>query len=549
MIHDVRSYFKTVLGRLSGAFRIEDFTVEKQAEFWNIAVEYLSEFDAPSYEAIVKWADTIFKAPIHLVYRKQDEKYLTLLHRQLLPENFNRFKKIGEELSDETFKVVEEIDKLDIISLFEQQISNIDTVIDMDEDVKHFGRIKLSIGDCERIPLYGQNGLWGIYCVGPYVMHPKALDAKISIVGRTLSRLLIQVEKLERKEIDKFEIEANERIGSFGLGTLNIKKISRFFLRYICNYYSSIGGLALELVNGKYIPVADYNLDESVIAGITGAFINDPKNLAAIINGKEDELKNLLESNGILDFTITPFTYQNKSGFLFLAFDKIFQKQEEDFRNLIGNLSNTFGNLLDFRERNFSISESVIDTYYDLLRGMEKSKKETYYHTPRVMALAEQFSTLLGLDDDEKEKLIMAAKLHDIGYTGAIEINEQLNVGGELEHPIIGELMVKMLPIDQDIKSGIRMHHEWVNGSGTPKGLHGSEITWTGKIIAILEYITEFIENNQDVDENEWDNLEKHLIKSLIDRTDKQFDIVLVPMAINLIRALKWKEVSQLGVS
>jgi len=93
------------------------------------------------------------------------------------------------------------------------------------------------------------------------------------------------------------------------------------------------------------------------------------------------------------------------------------------------------------------------------------------------------------------------------------------------------------------------MHHEWVNGSGTPKGLTGSEIIWTGKILSILEYITEYIENNQEADEEEWDALETRLIKSLIDRTDKQFDIVLVPMAVNMIRALKWEKCVQLGVS
>ncbi len=178
MIHDVKSYFQTVLGRLSGAFRIEDFSVEDQAEFWNIAVEYLSELEPASYEAVVNWVDALFRAPIHLVYRKQDEKHLSLLHRQLLPQNFSRFKKISEELSVETLNVAEEIQKQDIISLFEQQINNIDTVIDMEEELTQFGRIKLSIGDCERIPLFGKNGLWGVYCVGPYVMHPKSIRCK-----------------------------------------------------------------------------------------------------------------------------------------------------------------------------------------------------------------------------------------------------------------------------------------------------------------------------------------------------------------------------------
>ncbi len=549
MIHDVKSYFQTVLGRLSGAFRIEDFTVEDQAEFWNIAVEYLSELEPASYEAIVNWVDTLFRAPIHLVYRRQDKKHLTLLHRQLLPQNFSRFKRISEELSEETLNVAEEIQKQDIISLFEQQINNIDTIVDMEDDLMHFGRIKLSIGDCERIPLYDKGGLWGIYCVGPYVMHPKVLDAKISIVGRTLSRLLFQIEQEERKEIDKFEIEANERIGSFGLGTLDIKKITRFFIRYICNYYSATGGVVFEWNGGTFKTIVGHRLNDKLIESVGNSFVYYSDNGIKIDKTKELPLTKLLEEYKIEDHLIAPFSYLQKNGFLFLAFKKKFNKNENDFRNLIKNLSVTFGNLLDFQEKNYSISESVIDTYYNLLRGMEKSRKSTYFHTPRMVAFADKFSILLGLDDNEKENLLMAAKLHDIGYTGAVEINEQLNVGGELEHPLIGELMVKMLPIHSDVKNGIRMHHEWVNGSGTPKGLTGSEISWTGKILGILEYITEFIENNQDASEEEWDNLETRLIKSLIDRTDKQFDIVLVPMAINMVRALKWKDCVQLGVS
>lgn len=549
MIHDVKSYFQTVLGRLSGVFRIEDFTVEDQAEFWNIAVEYLSELEPASYEAIVDWVDTLFQAPIHLVYRKQDDKHLTLLHRKLLPQNFGRFKKISEELRDETQKMTQELQKQDIVSLFEQQINNIDTVIDMEEKLKYFGRMKLSIGDCERLPLYNKDGLWGIYCVGPYVMHPKALDAKISIVGRTLSRLLIQIQDEERKEIDKFEMEANERIGSFGLGTLEIKKISRFFIRYICNYYSATGGVAFELDGDEFKIIIDHHLDDKIIESVRTSFSYDEKKGIVIEKTKETELKRIFSENNIIEHSVTPFSYQQKNGFLFLAYDKKVQKDEETFRNLIKRLSTTFGNLLDFQDHNHSISDNVVETYYDLLRGMEKSKKSTYFHTPRMMGFAEKFAVLLGLNDEEKANLIMAAKLHDIGYTGVVEINEQLNVGGELEHPLIGELMIKMLPIHPDVKSGIRTHHEWVNGSGTPKGLNASEISWTGKILGILEYITEFIENNQDAGEEEWDSLEKRLIQGLIDRTDKQFDIVLVPMVVNMIRALKWKECVQLGVS
>lgn len=549
MIRDVKSYFNVVLGRLSGVFRIEDFSLEKEAEFWNLGVEYLSKFEPPSYESIVNWVDTIYQAPIHLVYRKQDEKHLNLLHRHLLPQNFSRFKKIRDELQDEAVKMAEEFQRQDIISLFEQQISNIDTVIDMVDEMRHFGRIKLSIGECEMLPLYDKKGLWGVYCVGPYVIHPKVMDAKITIVARSIARMLAQIEKAEHIEIDKFEIEANERIGSFGLGTPNVRKISRFFIRYICNYYSALGGMAMEYVKDTFVSIANYNLNQTLINGLIESLRYDEKKGVVINHEKNDTLEDLFKEFNINDYTITPFLFNNKNGFLFLAFDTSFPKKDEDFKDLLGDLANTFGNLLDFRERNDHISESVINTYYHLLRGMEKSNEETYYHTPRMIAFAEQFASMLELDEEEKNTLVMAAKLHDIGYTGAIEINENLNVGGELEHPLIGELMIRLLPVHQDVKSGIRTHHEWVNGSGTPKGLHGNEISWTGKILGILEFITEFIENHQHAQEEEWDDLETRLIRSLIDRTDKQFDIVLVPIAIDMLRALKWEKSIQLGTS
>lgn len=547
MINDLKSYIQTVIGRLEGAFRVEDFSLEEETEFWNIATEYLSQNRPSNFDNIVRWVDSIYRAPVHIVYQLQNGNKLRLLHRHILTENKKSNKKARVLSRQEAIKNAHKINTEDQkLSLFEQQINNIERQIEYRDDFKKFGKINLSIGECERLPLYDGNDLWGIYCTGPFVTHPLRLDAKISIIARTLAKLIIDSEGQERQEINHFENETKEYVDSFGLGSLDIPKISRFFIQYLVNFYSAAGGVVLEFRDNKLMVLAKHLLSNKVVYKISEAYrfddemnmIPDPKS--------EKELNETLKNNGILSFRITPFSFNEKNGFIFLGFKTEQIDYNDELKNLIQILSVTFGNLIDFKDRNDHISAEIIDTFYELIRGIEKSKKDTYYHSSRIIAFAEKFSQTLGLDDEDQKTLMLTAKLHDVGYVGAIEVNESTSLGTELRHPVIGELLVKMLPINPEVKSGIRTHHEWVNGSGTPNGLTGDDISWTGKIVGIIEYIVEYLEKNQN-SELSGEELHEKLVKHLMERTDQQFDMVLVPITINMLKTFNWEELIELG--
>ena len=183
-----------------------------------------------------------------------------------------------------------------------------------------------------------------------------------------------------------------------------------------------------------------------------------------------------------------------------------------------------------------------------MLRAIEVKREKTKYHSPRMVAFVEMFGMLFGLDNNEMNILKTTAKLHDIGYVGAAGISSLASIGSELAHPIAGATMISNLPIHKDVIEGIKTHHEWVNGKGTPNELKGEDIPWTGKIIAVYEYVVDFFESNPNIDPSKEDEMLEKLKSNLIERADIQFDMVLIPTVIQQLTMLGWSGCAQLGV-
>jgi HD-GYP domain-containing protein (c-di-GMP phosphodiesterase class II) len=82
----------------------------------------------------------------------------------------------------------------------------------------------------------------------------------------------------------------------------------------------------------------------------------------------------------------------------------------------------------------------------------------------------------------------LAGRLHDIGMIGAER--------GRLErHATLGESFVRRLPSLAHLAPFVRSHHERVDGSGYPDGLHGDEIPLPSRIISVaaafVDHVTE----------------------------------------------------------
>jgi len=517
---------------------MEEFSTEEQLEFWELSAEHVSRKKVPSFSDIVTWMDLLYKAPVHFVYKIEDGK-LILDRRHVITKNILKTNTSEKEPHKETPQEKE------FIRDFEYQLQNLEKKMSIDDVFKEHGITSHSIGQCEHIPLFNSEGeLWGIYCAGPYTKSPEQIAPKLSIVGRMLSRWLISLDEEESNPQKDYDSKIRSIFADLGSGKLNTEGISDVVLRYIVHGLNAEKGVVVEFNERGHQLISSFGMDEKISELFTATA---DKRVYENIDGKlkpTDFGSSLLEDLG--DGLITNyFEYSNCSGFLLVV--KKDKNPSYNISDLLDELGILLAQLLNYRQLNVEFSNHLMETYYQMLRTVEKSRDKTTFHTPRMMAFVQRFGMFFGLEDDEMEIIIQTAKLHDIGYVGAVSLESGKSIGGEITHPVIGSNLIEELAVDRDVIEGIKTHHEWVNGNGTPDGLIGDSIPWTGKIIGMFEYIIDFIETNQNDSsktEDEWMEL---LVKGLMERADVQFDMVLIPTAIQLLQALGWDTCVNLG--
>jgi putative nucleotidyltransferase with HDIG domain len=119
--------------------------------------------------------------------------------------------------------------------------------------------------------------------------------------------------------------------------------------------------------------------------------------------------------------------------------------------------------------------------------------KDLAAHSKRVASLAESLCNKLAIEIDEKEAIIQAAFLHDIGlvgasdeiYSGDLEKLDEKGRNFYLYHPVIGEKIVGAVKTLRKIARIIRSHHEEYNGTGFPDKLRNGHIPLGSQIIKI----------------------------------------------------------------
>lgn len=529
MIKDVKTYFQTVANRLSNAFTITEFDKEEELEFWALAAEHMSREQVPQFSDIVEWADYLYRAPVHFVYRLDRKDKLKLFRRQVLVENI--FGRTGdEELTSKQKRQLRE---------FEEQLSNLQPQITRREEYLTGGISSYGIGKCEHIPLYQEGDFWGIYCAGPFTKSPDKIKSKLSIVGRILADWLIAIERNERPPQDRYEDKAREVVGNLGTGRLNITGISTLFLEYLVSIKGGDVGAIMEAQDSGFEFLAKHNIPDTLDRMLTEKTRNNSMDsMRESLNDPE-----LLAQVSLDSFELLPLEGREDPTFLLLGYAN---EPETVSREVTNAITGFLKSLLDFRSQNEAISDELTRTYYTMLRELEKQREKTRYHTPRLIGLVEKFGELFGLDEVEQHQLSLTARLHDIGYIGTLQLGSP-GMGAELEHPLVGGMMVDLLPLHHDVKEGIKTHHEWVNGSGSPKGLEAGEIPWTGKIISVFEFITEFIETHQHDDSRTGEEWIERLSDQLIERADNQFDMVLIPTVIDTLNELGWDQCCNIG--
>ncbi len=140
-------------------------------------------------------------------------------------------------------------------------------------------------------------------------------------------------------------------------------------------------------------------------------------------------------------------------------------------------------------------ADSAISQTRGVLLGVLREREPTLdVHLHGVARLASMMARDLELDSEERDVLVRAAELHDIGKmaipdsvlhkTGPLSAEEW-----ELmhEHTVIGQRVLEAAPAMSEVAKLVRSSHEHWDGSGYPDGLSGDEISLGSRIILICD--------------------------------------------------------------
>ncbi len=129
-----------------------------------------------------------------------------------------------------------------------------------------------------------------------------------------------------------------------------------------------------------------------------------------------------------------------------------------------------------------------------IVRMLGQRDPATAAHLEAVGMLAHRFSSELGLSDQKVRRVVLSARLIDVG-THAIPLRI-LRKSCRLEesewrtislHPEFSASMIVAFPHLSAYEQIVRSHHERYDGAGYPNGLIGEEIPFESRVIAIVD--------------------------------------------------------------
>ncbi len=126
----------------------------------------------------------------------------------------------------------------------------------------------------------------------------------------------------------------------------------------------------------------------------------------------------------------------------------------------------------------------------------------TYQHCLLVTGVAVTFGRQLGFSSADKRRLAFAGLLHDIGKAGVpVALLEKPNplegeeIAAMRQHALLGFEALRGVPgLDPDMLDMVVHHHEYLDGSGYPHGLAGSELSDLVRLMTIADVFGALIE-------------------------------------------------------
>jgi putative two-component system response regulator len=192
------------------------------------------------------------------------------------------------------------------------------------------------------------------------------------------------------------------------------------------------------------------------------------------------------------------------------------------------------------RERTRELEEAQIEVIDRLARAAEYRDHTTGQHTRRVGELSALLATMLQLPCEEVELIRRAAPLHDVGkisLSDAILLKPGRLSPAEIElnrsHTTLGADLLSggHFPLLQMAEEIALTHHERWDGAGYPRGLVGTEIPLSGRIVAVADVFDALVHERPY--KRAW--TAEEAVTEIAEQSGKQFDPDVVRALISLM--------------
>ena len=290
------------------------------------------------------------------------------------------------------------------------------------------------------------------------------------------------------------------------------KAISPQSIRILLTGYADVNA-AIDAINrgGTFRYLNKPWSDDELVHTVKGAMqmyrlLTENKRLAAIVKQQNAELK---KWNTELESIVQKHTMELRKSYDGLR--AVNSRLRANFKNTIV----AFSGLIELRD------------------------KRMRTHSRNVAEIAVNVAKQLGMEGEERETIMVAGLLHDIGKIGIPDLmlareTGQMNFAEREEyllHPVRGQAAIDRIEELREAGQIIRAHHENYDGSGFPDGLKKADIPLGARIVALADYIDKKIRTAMDATGFELMRKELVLLKG------NYFDPKLIPVVLEQAEA------------
>ena len=141
------------------------------------------------------------------------------------------------------------------------------------------------------------------------------------------------------------------------------------------------------------------------------------------------------------------------------------------------------------------------------LTVMHQQRPELYFHCLQMTLVAIYLGQQSGWNEQDCTSAAVAGLLHDVGMlfvnpvwmhaTYQLSDMERRHVAA---HPITGMLVVRSAQIyPESVERAVLEHHEFMDGSGYPRGVRGESISPLSQVLMLAEVVSAFFDKYQDL--------------------------------------------------